>query len=271
MLTAPLISPEQVHSFNEEGYLIYRQPVFEEGKFQRLRTVFERILKEQTQAGIRPEALDKPHYIYPELFEWILSDEIMDLVEPILGPDMLFFASHFICKPKGDGKRVPWHEDSAYWKNLISPMEAVTVWLAIDSSTKENGCMYVIPRSHETGKKGFSDYEGVDVTKSVFPTEIVKPQQRDELAVPIKLQANQCSLHDSKMIHGSPPNTSDKRRCGFTMRFVRGSVKLNPEWENQLRFYPARGRNLANNLLADPGKAYPELWDTQAKSSRKVH
>lgn len=255
----------QISVFRRDGFLKFEQPVFSSDRFESLKQHFEELLAGHTAQGRRPEAMDKPHFVDTQLFDWVLSDSILDLVEPLLGPDFHLFSTHFISKSAGDGKRVPWHEDSAYWKGLLTPMEAVTVWLAIDPSTLENGCMWLVPRSHENG---FSDYEGVE--GAVFATEIIKPQQRAEQAIPIELQPNQASLHDAKMIHGSPPNTSKIRRCGFTMRFVPAHVRLQPEWEDRIRLYPARGRDLAGNNLADPSKVYPELYEAQF-SGRKVH
>jgi len=269
-MNTPGLNEDQVNRFREEGYIRYQQPVFSPEKFNTLRERFEELLDAQEKGGRRPEAMDKPHFLHPDLFEWILDDAVLDLVEPILGPDFHVFVTHFICKPGIDGKRVPWHEDSAYWKGILDPMEAITVWLAIDESTEENGCMKVVPRSHITGRKGFSDYENVDTTTSVFPTEIEKRQQRHEAAVPVVLQPNQCSIHDARMIHGSEPNTSGKRRCGYTMRFVPAHVRLQPQWEDQLRLYPARGTDKVGNSLADPAKAYPEL-DEACRTGRKVH
>ena len=270
MNTTYRLSPDQVVAFQKEGYIVFREPVFSPERFQALKNHFEELLDAQIKSGKRPEAMDKPHFIDPQLFDWVLSDEILDLVEPLLGPDFHLFATHFICKPGIDGKRVPWHEDSAYWKSILEPMEAVTVWLAIDDSTTENGCMNVVSGSHRTGRRGFSDYENVDTQTSVFPTEIERRQQRNEAAVPVTLKANECSIHDSKMIHGSAPNTSGKRRCGFTMRFVPAHVRLQPDWESQLLLYPARGVDKAGNNLADPKRAYPELLEAN-QTGRKVH
>ena len=116
-----------------------------------------------------PEHMDVPHFIHPSLFEWLFDDRVLDLVEPIIGPDIALFSSHFICKPAGTGKRVPWHEDSAYWGNALEPMKVVTVWLAIDPSTTANGCMYVVPRSHDDG---YSEYEPVDARTNVGEVEV---------------------------------------------------------------------------------------------------
>src|SRR5439155_8378783 len=132
-----------------------------------------------------------------------------------------------ICKPRGTGKRVPWHEDSFYWKGMMEPMEVVTIWLAIDPSTRANGCMKIIPRTHAGG---YSDYEPVaEPDKHVFATEIKKNQRNESRAVYIELEPNQASLHDGRLMHASDPNTSDMRRCRYTMRYVRTRTKLNQE------------------------------------------
>lgn len=259
------LTPEEVTQYHREGYLITQEPVFSDEEFAGLKALFEKLLEQQIKDGQSPEAMDKPHFIAPELFRWVLSDAVLDLVEPILGPDIHLFSTHFICKPQGDGRKVPWHEDSAYWKRMMEPMNVVTVWLAIDPSTVKNGCMYVVPRSHDNG---YSDYEGVDTKENVFHEEIVRPQQRADEAVPIELQPNHASLHDGKMIHGSPPNTSDMRRCGYTMRFVSGDVKLSPDYEDVIGFYPARGEDRAGNKLLDPTKKYPELF---GQTRKRVH
>lgn len=266
-LTEPRLTPAQVEAFNRDGYLIYNKPVLPEAKFNGLKAYFEKLLAD-LPADERPEAMDVPHFMHPELLKWGLDDAILDLVEPILGPDMALFSTHFICKPKGNGKRVPWHEDSAYWKGRIVPMEVVTVWLALDPSLKENGCMMVIPASHRTGHKGFSDYDKVDPTKNVFHIEILKEQRDESKRVYIELQPNECSLHDARTQHGSEPNTSTLRRCGWTLRFTSSAVKFNHEaFDGMHQVYMARGRDLGGNIYADPTRAYPEIMAKRAKAN----
>lgn len=246
---AQRLSPPQLEAFREEGYLVVKDQIFPDAKFKKLKAHFETELAE-LPAEVRPEGMDVPHFTDPALFEWLFSDEILDLVEPILGPNIALFSSHFICKPKGNGKRVPWHEDSAYWKGMLDPMEVATVWLAIDPSTKANGCMHVIPRTHG---HGFSDYEPVDPEKNVFHIEIKSSQRDDSKAVAIELQPNQASLHDGRLIHGSPPNTSALRRCGYTMRYISSAVKFNEaKYGRWHQIYLARGRDLGGNRYADP-------------------
>jgi hypothetical protein len=265
---SPRLTAEEVAQYKAEGYFIFHQPVLRRDKFEALKSCFERILGDQP-SDLRPEAMDVPHFMHPELLEWAFDEDILNLVEPIVGPDIALFSTHFICKPKGNGKRVPWHEDSAYWKGQIEPMELVTVWLAIDPSTKINGCMKVIPRSHQGPNKGFSDYDPVDVATSVFGTEIKKEQREDERQVYIELQPNECSLHDARIMHGSEPNTSQIRRCGWTLRFTSSAVKFNAEiFAGAHQVYLARGRDLGGNRYADPTREYPEVMAKRGELTR---
>jgi hypothetical protein len=264
----PRLDADDVTRFRDEGFLIFRQPVLSPARFESLKTTFEEILKALPEEE-RPEAMDVPHFMHPNLLEWALDPLILALVEPITGPDIALFSTHFICKPKGNGKRVPWHEDSAYWKGQVEPMEIVTVWLALDPSTKINGCMKVIPRSHRGPSGGFSDYEEVDASQNVFATEIRKTQRDESRQVHIELQANECSLHDARIQHGSEPNTSSIRRCGWTLRFASSACKFNDEqFAGAHQIYLAKGRDLGGNHYADPTRTYPEVMAARGASSR---
>lgn len=267
-LSSARLTPTQVEQYKTEGYIVVTDPVFPEPKFQALREHFDRKLA-NLEENVRPESMDVPHFTDTRLFDWLLSDEALDLVEPLIGPDIALFSSHFICKLGGRGKRVPWHEDSAYWRGMLDPMEVATIWLAIDPSTPENGGMHVIPR---TQHNGYSDYEPVDPEKNVFRTEIVKAQRDESRIQACILQPNQCSIHDGRLIHGSPPNTSSIRRCGYTMRYMPSYVKFNKAQFGHHQVYLARGRDRSGtNQYADPTKSYPELARFREKSGKNGH
>ena len=262
------LSDAEIEFFNREGYLIPSRPLFPQPKFDALRQHFEEKLA-RLPGDVNPEAMDVPHFTDPKLFDWLFADEVLSLLEPIIGPDIALFSSHFIAKPAGTGRRVPWHEDSAYWKKMMQPHDVVTVWLAIDPSTRTNGCMKVIPRTHGGG---FSDYEDVDYDKHMFGLQI-KPSQIDESqAVYLELQPNQCSLHHAKLMHGSQANTSDRRRCGYTMRYMSTRCRFNHELRGDThQIYLARGRDHAGNRYGDPSKPAPELARERARLNLKGH
>lgn len=260
------LTPEQQQQYKQQGYLLYNQPVLPAEKFSRLESHVQSLIDQWTTWSKKStEHMDVPHFADPKLFEWLMADEVLDLIEPLIGPDIALFSSHLICKPPKVGKRVPWHEDSAYWNKRLQPMEVVTVWLAMDPSTTDNGCMRIIPGSHTNG---FSQYANVDQPdRQVFGTEIVKGSFDESKAIDCVLQPNQASLHHAKIIHGSHANTGQMRRCGYTMRYMPTTVKYVRTDNDPFQIYLARGKDHAGNTYGDPTQVnqnwldqYPEGW-----------
>lgn len=239
------LSAEQAAQYGRDGYTLFRQPLFSAEKFARLTAIFEENL-----ALYGEEDLDIMHCRDARLLEFLLCDEVLDLVEPLVGPNIGLWSSHFISKSAGVGKATPWHEDSSYWNGLVSTMEGIcTVWLAIDKVDTANGAMKVIPGTHHNG---FSQYEAVDRATNIFASRI-KPELIDESqAVVFELEPNQCSLHEARLIHGADANTSNRRRAGYTMRYFPTSSKVNTEkLRSNHKLWLARGVDLAGNEYAN--------------------
>lgn len=108
--------------------------------------------------------------------------------------------------------------------------------------------MRVIPGTH---RNGFSEYEGVDEGQNIFPTEIKRSEIDESKAVYFELEPGQCSLHDSRIIHGAPPNTSPHRRCGYTMRYFSTEATVIPEANPGFKVWLARGRDLGGNTFVN--------------------
>ncbi|PCJ62089.1 MAG: phytanoyl-CoA dioxygenase [Planctomycetota bacterium] len=249
----PRLSDKDVKKYYEDGFFCFNKPVLSYEKYLKLKSHFEGMLSSLNK-DMRPESMDRPHIRDAALFEWLFADEILDLVEPILGPDIVLYSSHFICKPAKNGMRVPWHEDSSYWGSRLTPMEVVTVWLAMDDSNEKNGCMRVIPGTHQNG---YSNYENVIEVDgpNVFSNEIVDRENFDRLNVPLILKENEASLHDGKIIHGSDANSSQQRRCGFTMRYISAQTKIT---EDDFELYLARGNSHGKASYLEPGLTYKD-------------
>lgn len=236
-----VLKPDEVQFYQHNGYFLYHKPVFSEQKFNRLRDIFEEHLK--GKGDKLSDELDTPHFRDERLLEFLLADEVLDLVEPIIGPNIALFSSHFICKDPYMGRATPWHEDSSYWSGRFDRYEGiVTIWLAIDRTMRENGCMRVIPGTHTNG---FSEYEAVDKSENTFHAQVKNLDV--STAVDFELGPGECSMHDSRIIHGANPNRSPYRRCGYTMRFFPASTKLNSERNPGWKIWLARGVDTAGN------------------------
>ncbi len=240
-MTLAVLSEQEVQFYKENGYSLYKKQLFGKEDLQELTSIFE---EQWEQVGRKLNSeLDTPHFRDERLLKFLLSDTVLDLVEPLIGPNIGLWSSHFICKEPMIGKQTPWHEDSAYWNGRLSSFDkVVTVWLAIDRSTKENGCMRVIPGTHHNG---FSEYEKVDRDENIFASEIRKVDESS--AVYFELEPGECSLHDSRIIHGAAANKSDYRRCGYTMRYFSTEAKVVAEKNPHHKVWLARGKDIAGS------------------------
>jgi chlorinating enzyme len=219
-LDAPIerLTPVQATFYRDQGYL-QLGAIFTRQEMYELRIHVDAMIA-NLQSGQRPEGLDVPHFTDPWLFRYLAHPRVLDIMEGVIGPDIVLWSSHFIAKPKGDGRAVPWHTDGAYWGERLQPMEVATLWLAVDESTVENGCMRVIAGSHREAQAMMDAYEPVDRDTNVFDARLRAELVNEARAVNLELKPGECSLHDAWTIHGSTANTSDKRRCGYTMRYM---------------------------------------------------
>ena len=219
---AARLSAAEVQDYRQRGFVVprYRLP---EARVAALRRTVERLISENP--GIRPEHLVSVHIEgrnsegvcgSADFLQLAREPAILDMVEQIIGPDIVLWGCQVFCKPAGDGMEVPWHQDGHYWP--IRPLATCTVWIAIDDSTVENGCLRVIPGSHQ-GQRSYDHYK--DEREALTLNRAVVHGQFDETtAVDLVLEAGQMSLHDVYLIHGSNPNPSGKRRAGVALRYM---------------------------------------------------
>ncbi|MGF1623435.1 MAG: phytanoyl-CoA dioxygenase family protein [Alphaproteobacteria bacterium] len=141
---------------------------------------------------------------------------IVEMVGQVLGPDFALWNMSLFAKPAKVGRRTPWHQDGEYWP--IRPLATCTVWLAIDASTVENGCLRVLPGSHRPRK--LFNHVTNDDPGLTLSQELVDSDCREADAIDLVLEPGQMSLHDVYLAHGSEPNRSDRPRRGLTLRFM---------------------------------------------------
>ena len=111
---------------------------------------------------------------------------------------------------------MPWHQDGRYWP--IRPLATCTVWVALDRSGPENGCMRYIPASH---RNGHVYRHRRDARPDLALDLVLEDGEADmDAARDVVLQTGMMSLHDVYLVHGSNPNRSGKRRAGLAMRYM---------------------------------------------------
>ena len=207
-----MLTDSQLGTYQEEGYIVPEFRVSED-MLEDIRARHSRLVAAKPEyADYCPALLDHDM----GFAEYSQQPEILDMVEQIIGPDFALWNTSFFAKPALKGTTTPWHQDGEYWP--IRLLATCTVWLAVDASTAENGCLRVIKGSHKDGTlkaHRTNDGPGLALTRELLESEYDINKAED-----IELEAGQMSLHDIFLLHGSEPNHSPNSRRGMTMRFM---------------------------------------------------
>ncbi len=163
----------------------------------------------------------KSHLLFTWLNELIRHPGILDPVEDIIGPNILCWGTSFFIKERHDPSFVSWHQDSTYWG--LEPPEIVTAWVALSESVAANGAMRVIPGSHKLDQIAHRDtFAANNLLSRGQEIEVAVDEAH---AVMLQLQQGEMSLHHVRLIHGSDPNLSGRRRIGFAIRYLPTHVR----------------------------------------------
>jgi len=198
--TPQKLTRRQIDFYNENGYLMPFD-VFAPIEAERNRAYFDYLLAEMKcfKDGRDQYAINGYHSHCRGLYRMATDQRILDLVEDIVGPNIVCWATHFFCKVPHDPKAVAWHQDASYWP--LTPARTVTAWLAIDGVDVENSAMHFIPKTHNKGHLKWKETQRA----AVLNQEIVDPLQYGD-PVADCLKAGQISLHADMLVHGSEPN-----------------------------------------------------------------
>ncbi len=211
--------PDVNAEYDREGYLLFHDVLDAELLEDASRHVEWLAEKNPT---VRPELLGHTLMTHDPFWVRLISDDrLLDIAQQFIGPDIALFASHYICKPPFDGQPVLWHQDGSYWP--LDPMEVVTLWLAVDDSLPENGCLRVIPRTQNTTLQPMKPDTS---TPNVLSSGMDKSWVQEELAVDCVLRKGGVEVHHPNLIHGSNANHSPLRRCGLTIRYIPASTRI---------------------------------------------
>jgi len=167
-------------------------------------------------AGERPRRLEQLHLSFPWAYRLASHEKVLDVVEKVIGPEILVDGNLVFYKPPHDAGYASWHQDSVYSGWHLTP--SVSAWIALTVSEPANGCMRVIPGTH---KQGVLEHDNIQDPNLLNKRgERLRMDVDESQAVDVVLKPGEMSLHHTNIVHGSNANTSDGPRIGFIVRFV---------------------------------------------------
>jgi non-heme Fe2+,alpha-ketoglutarate-dependent halogenase len=215
-----MLSQEQMDFYRERG-ILFPIEVLTSDELNHYRRGFEEV---NAYFDGNPHPNQLRHWQLHFRWAWDLAvhPKVLDIVEQILGPNILVHSATMFVKQPHDRKYVSWHQDGHYW-GLDAPL-STSAWIALTDSTPDRGCMRVVPYSHQTGRLPHGETSrsvdnmlgsGIEVAGDVDEAE----------AVDVSLRAGEISLHHVDMVHGSKANESDWPRIGYAVRFMAPQIK----------------------------------------------
>src|SRR6266404_435445 len=213
-----MLTTAQIERYHERGFLSPIRVVSEAAaaEYRARLEAFET----STGGPLGGDLRHKSHLLFTWLAELVRHDRILDAVEALYGPDLLCWSTNLFIKEKANPAFVSWHQDSTYWG--LSRPDVVSARVAFTPAHAGNGAMEAIPGSHLVDQIPHRDT--FDKHNLLTRGQEVAVEVDASRSVTITLQPGEMSLHHVRLVHGSPPNSSNDRRIGFAIRYIPTSV-----------------------------------------------
>ena len=215
-----MVTAEQINFYRANGYLGIEN-VIPMAQIKEARRVVDELVEQSRGVSshnnvydLEPEhsaqkplvrRIKSPVKVHPFFDRLMRSNEVLDCVESLIGPNIRYQGDKLNMKTAALGSPVEWHQDVAFYPHTNDDLLAVGI--AIDDCTLENGCLLVIPGSHK-GPTLDHHQDGYFVGAISPSRETVDLEQ----AVPVEVKAGGISIHHVTMLHGSAPNNSSRSR-----------------------------------------------------------
>lgn len=209
----------QVRSYRDNGYL-YPVDVLSEADTQRH---YERLVDVEARHGPMHYRV-KPYLIVESAYEIATNTVLLDAVESLLGPDILLWDGSYVIKEPRSESFVSWHQDLTYWGLAMeSADDLVSAWVALTPATVDNGCMRFVRGSHRNGRYAHCDTHDAD--NILHRGQSIAEDFDASLVDTVELAPGQASLHHGWVVHSSAANSSDTRRVGLVLNFLKPGVR----------------------------------------------
>lgn len=118
------------------------------------------------------------------------------------------------------GNPTAWHLDNPYW-SFDSP-DAISIWVALDDATLENGCLSYLPGTHL-----FKGRRNADISSNLGALFEMNPDWREIEPVAVPCKAGSAVLHNGLIAHGAGANMTNKPRRAMTCAFMPDGAVFN--------------------------------------------
>ncbi|MFI0845870.1 phytanoyl-CoA dioxygenase family protein [Mesorhizobium sp. IMUNJ 23232] len=146
-------------------------------------------------------------------YGYLARDErLVDLAEDAVGKPIYLYSHKMTMKQPNEGGAWEWHQDFGYWYNYgcLAP-EMMSIYLALDTATKENGCLQVLKGTHKLGRLNHIREDGQTNVEQEHLEAALKRYEH----IYVEMEAGDALVFDGNLLHRSDANHSDTYRWGY--------------------------------------------------------
>jgi ectoine hydroxylase-related dioxygenase (phytanoyl-CoA dioxygenase family) len=236
------LAADAVTRFHRDGLLL-GPIVLDRATVAELLDELERVVRDQHGPGPQPLSLtnftgrdDAPLWQIVNI--WQASPAFARLVHhpvitaaaaQLLGAhELRLWHDQIQYKPANNGGANPWHQDLPYWP-VLSGERQLTAWVALDDADEANGCMSMVPGSHQWGEHIRALEALPDFT---MPADFLGHHTP---AVRCPVPAGAVHFHHSLTWHGSPINTSGRPRRAIALHYMTADTKYSAQGNHLMK------------------------------------
>jgi len=206
-------------------------------------------------------------YKAPSFLDFIVEENILNMVESLIGPNFGVLSSSAFIKLPNSKPFFKWHTDfnQVEYHDEISRVDTAAMLLAVTPSTTETGCLQYIPGSHLRKEK--RKYQAPPPGQ-IYKGDIYYGLDESEVdlskgIVNLELPKGFCSFHDLHIVHGSQPNRSQQDRILLNFWFFSTDIShigisaieyMQKQRRGRIHLRGADVYNTCQYSIVDPGK-----------------
>ncbi|SEM58089.1 phytanoyl-CoA dioxygenase family protein [Paenibacillus sp. OV219] len=206
--------------FDQEGYYIMRQ-LYTEEEVEAFKTECVNIVKANDTG---PSGVLVGMTLRSPLFKQAtVKPELVEALREIIGGHIIFLSDKVVLKNAATDFGSPWHQDHPYWDGS----HKFSVWIALDDAVKDNGCLRLVPGSHQ---QGTVSHDGEVADDLGFDNRIDRQYIAEEKIVDFEARRGDAVIFHDLLFHASYPNVSGKERWALITTYKDGT-KEDPDYE----------------------------------------
>jgi phytanoyl-CoA hydroxylase len=200
-LLADALSPDEVASVNAEALRLCRGDL---GEISAEPTGDDQPAEDDSDESVlrRYLCIHYPHKVSDVALRALKSPRIVDALVGVIGPNVKAMQSMLFIKSEGKPGQA-WHQDEYFIPTRDRSLTAV--WIALDDATIENGCLWVLPGSHQRGVMYPAREQ--DDPRFDCTTEAYDFPYRDDQSVPVEVPAGTAVIFNGYLLHRSLENS----------------------------------------------------------------